>query len=143
MVGNDFGVYFSYDVKEGEVIEVQIGVSMVSTENARMNLDAEQQGFNFEKVRKEASQKWEKALSRIEVEGGTEDEKTVFYTALYHALIHPNILNDVNGEYPEMESAKIGKTNIQKWKVPKLERRKPIVIRSILCGIRTVICTNL
>lgn len=50
---------------------------------------------------------WNEELSKIEVEGGTHDDKVVFYTALYHILIHPNILQDVNGQYPVMESDRI------------------------------------
>ena len=110
LAGDDIGYWFSFDTEEDEQIEVQIGVSFVSIENARENLNAEQGGvFDFEKVRREAEARWENDLSRIKVCGGTEEQKTVFYTALYHALIHPNILNDVNGEYPLMESGGTGK----------------------------------
>ena len=110
LAGDDIGHWFSFDTEEDEQIEVQIGVSFVSIENARENLNAEQGGvFDFEKVRREAEARWENDLSRIKVCGGTEEQKTVFYTALYHALIHPNILNDVNGEYPLMESGGTGK----------------------------------
>ena len=110
LAGDDIGYWFSFDTEEGEQIEVQMGVSFVSIGNARENLDAEQGGvFDFEKVRREAGARWENDLSRIKVCGGTEEQKTVFYTALYHALIHPNILNDVNGEYPLMESGGTGK----------------------------------
>ena len=84
-----------------------MGVSFVSIENARLNLDREQEGRNFEQIHAEARAKWNDDLSRITVEGGTDAQKTVFYTALYHLLIHPNILQDVNGEYPAMESDKI------------------------------------
>lgn len=102
--GDDIGYWFSYDnVSDEEQIMVQVGVSFVSCENARENLDAEQNGFDFEKVRADAQVKWNNDLSRIAVEGGSDNQKKVFYTALYHALIHPNILNDVNGEYPLME----------------------------------------
>ncbi|MDV7389771.1 glycoside hydrolase family 92 protein, partial [Arthrospira platensis SPKY1] len=59
--------------------------------------------------RKNASNAWESALSKVKVEGGTADQRTVFYTALYHMHIHPNVLNDVNGEYPLMESYGVGK----------------------------------
>jgi len=104
--GDDLGAYFSFDVKENESLEVQLAVSFVSVENARKNLDAEQADFSFEKTQKRAASLWNNALSKIQVEGGTEDQKTVFYTALYHAMIHPNILQDVNGEYPAMESRK-------------------------------------
>ena len=102
--GDDIGCWFHYDnLSEGEQVLVQIGVSFVSVENARENLDAEQQGFAFDAVREKADAQWQRYLGRIRVEGGSDDEKTVFYTALYHALIHPNILSDVNGEYPLME----------------------------------------
>ena len=74
-----------------------------------MNLEAEQQGFDFDKVQANANASWNADLSRIKVEGGSEEQKEVFYTALYHALIHPNVLNDVNGEYPVMEFTGDGK----------------------------------
>lgn len=109
LAGDDIGYWFSFDTEEGEQIEVQMGVSFVSIENARENLDAEQTGFDFDSVRAAAAARWESDLSRIKVHGGTEKDRTIFYTGLYHALIHPNVLNDVNGEYPLMESDGIGK----------------------------------
>ena len=103
--GDDIGAYFSFNVEEGEQIEVQIGVSFVSTANARENLQHEQpQGTHFADVRQAAERIWEEALSVVTVEGGTPDQRTIFYTALYHTQIHPNILQDVNGEYPEMQT---------------------------------------
>jgi predicted alpha-1,2-mannosidase len=108
--GNDIGYWWTYnDLKPGEQIEVRIGVSFVSIENARKNLDAEQGSLSFDQIHAAATEKWNKDLSRIRVEGGTDDQKTVFYTALYHALIHPNVVSDVNGEYPLMESFGNGK----------------------------------
>lgn len=109
LAGDDIGYWFSFDTEEGEQIEVQMGVSFVSVENARENLDAEQSGFEFDAVRARAAARWEQDLSKIKVYGGTQEQKTVFYTGLYHALIHPNILNDVNGEYPLMENEGVGK----------------------------------
>ncbi|MBO8444334.1 MAG: GH92 family glycosyl hydrolase [Bacteroidetes bacterium] len=109
LAGDDIGYWFSFDTEEGEQIEVQVGVSFVSIENARENLDAEQKGFAFDAVKAAAAARWESDLSRIKVQGGTEKDRTIFYTGLYHALIHPNVLNDVNGEYPLMESDGIGK----------------------------------
>ena len=107
MSGDDVGAFFTFDTQSGEQIEVQIGVSFVSIANARENLDKEQSGFNFEKIKADARKQWNEELSKIEVEGGTHDDKVVFYTALYHILIHPNILQDVNGQYPVMESDRI------------------------------------
>lgn len=115
--GDDIGAYWTFDCTEGEQVEVAIGISFVSIENARMNLDAEQWGRTpegdnpkpFSELQQEAHDKWLQALQTVEVEGGTHDQQVVFYTALYHTLIHPNILNDVNGEYPMMESESVGR----------------------------------
>lgn len=103
--GDDIGYWWTYDsLNPGEQIEVRMGVSFVSIANARENLDKEQTGLTFDDMRAAAHDAWAKDLGRIRVTGGTEEQKQVFYTALYHALIHPNILNDVNGQYPLMES---------------------------------------
>lgn len=109
IAGDDIGYWFSFDTEEGEQVEVQMGVSFVSCENARENLDREQAAFDFDGVRAKASALWNDDLSRIKVHGGSENQKMVFYTALYHTLIHPNILNDVNGEYPLMEQGGVGR----------------------------------
>jgi len=68
-------------------------------------------------VCKDASLSWERTLSTIDVEGGTEAQKRVFYTALYHSQIHPNIVQDVNGEYPMMERYDIGTTSSDRYTV--------------------------
>lgn len=117
IAGDDIGAYFNFDTEEGDTVEVQIGVSFVSIANARKNLEAEQQLCDFNVVRSQAEQLWEKDLSRIEVKGGTEEQKIVFYTALYHTLIHPNIIQDVNGQYPKMESNEIGTVNGDRYTV--------------------------
>ncbi len=113
IAGNDIGYFFSFDTAEGEQVELQMGVSFVSCANAWKNLSAEQAKLepgvsNFDAVCKAAGEAWENELSRIRVTGGTERDKEVFYSALYHALIHPSILNDVNGEYPLMENDGVG-----------------------------------
>ncbi len=112
IAGDDIGAWFSFDAREGESVIVQVGVSFVSAENARANLEAEQEAPDFDAVRQSASDKWEKDLGKIRVKGGSERDKIIFYTALYHCLIHPNILNDVNGEYPLMEGGgRVGKVS--------------------------------
>lgn len=103
LAGDDIGVWLDFNTTANETIEVQMGVSFVSIANARENLEKEQAGKNFETVKAEARKKWNDDLSKILVEGGTKTERTIFYTALYHTLIHPNILQDVNGQYPAME----------------------------------------
>ena len=112
VAGDNIGYRFCYDnLAEGEQITVQMGVSFVSIENARENLNAEQNGKSFEDVHSAAVEQWNSDLGRIRVEGGTKDQQTVFYTALYHALIHPSTISDVNGEYPKMENGETGKYN--------------------------------
>lgn len=111
MAGDNLGYRFTYDAEEGEQICVQMGVSFVSCENARQNLEAEQPACNFDQVRAESHRQWEEALERVKVSGGTEEQKEIFYTALYHALLHPNVLNDVNGEYPLMQGGKYAAQN--------------------------------
>ena len=117
MSGDDIGVWFDYDTEENESIAVKVGISYVSIENARKNMEAEQPGFDFDKVRTAAHEMWNKDLSRVEIEGGSKDERTIFYTGLYHLLIHPNILQDVNGEYPQMESLQVGHTKGNRYTV--------------------------
>lgn len=121
MSGDDVGAWFTFDTTEGEAIEVSIGVSFVSIENARLNLETEQPaGTTFDQIRAQACKKWNEDLSRILVEGGTEEQKGVFYTALYHTMIHPNILQDVNGQYPQMEGDKILTTDRNRYTVYSL-----------------------
>lgn len=109
IMGDDIGTIFSLgEVEPGTEVEVRVGISYVSIENARRNLEAEVEAKSFDEVRNEAHDKWREALGRIRVEGGSEDDHTIFYTALYHALLHPNIVSDVNGEYPAMESDATG-----------------------------------
>ena len=99
MSGDDIGVWFKYDTEEDEVIEVKMGVSFVSIENARLNMNTEQPDFNFDKVRAAAGKMWNDDLSRVMVEGGTNDDKTIFYTAMYHAFIAPTLYCDANGDF--------------------------------------------
>lgn len=115
--GDDIGYFFSFDAQNEEQVEVQMGVSFVSIENARLNLNQEQKNTTFEHIHTQARKKWNDDLSRILVEGGTDKQKTVFYSALYHTLIHPNILQDVNGQYPAMESGEIRTTDKNRYTV--------------------------
>jgi predicted alpha-1,2-mannosidase len=110
IVGDSIGAYMSYNFKEPTQVEVKIGVSYVSIDNARENLEKETNGLSFDEIQKETARNWDELLSKIKVEGGTKDDKTIFYTALYHTLIHPNTLNDVNGEYPKMATRETLKT---------------------------------
>ena len=111
VIGDSIGAYMSYDFKKTTSVEVKIGVSYVSIENARENLLSETRKLSFEEIYNQTSSEWNNLLSRIKVQGGTKNDKTIFYTALYHSLLHPNILNDVNGDYPKMTTRETIKTN--------------------------------
>jgi len=93
-------VYFEKGSKE---ILAKSGISFVDIEGAEKNLKKEIDHWNFEQVKKEAEEKWEKALSKIKVEGGSEDEKIIFYTALYHTMTAPNLFTDLDGRYRGMD----------------------------------------
>lgn len=78
---------------------IKVGISAVDYEGARRNVDEEIADWDFDNVRQSARAAWESHLSKIEVEGGTDDERTIFYTALYHAAVSPNLFSDVDGRY--------------------------------------------
>lgn len=84
--------------KEKEII-AKVGISTVSIDNARENLMHDIPHFNFDSIRRQALTCWEKELNKVQIEGGTEAQRTNFYTAWYHSLVVPNTVNDVNGEY--------------------------------------------
>ena len=118
IAGDNIGYRFSYDdLAAGEQITVRMGVSFVSVENARENLNSEQGDKSFDALQLEAEELWNNTLGRIKIEGGSEEQRKVFYTALYHALIHPCIISDVNGEYPCMESDATGKSPHTRYSV--------------------------
>ncbi|TAJ15299.1 glycoside hydrolase family 92 protein [Marinilabiliaceae bacterium JC017] len=117
LAGEKIGSYLSFNTEEGETIEISVGVSFVSIENARQNLEAEQNNLSFEDISKNSWEAWNNELKKIEIEGGTHEDKVKFYTALYHVLLHPNTLQDVNGMYPAMESSHILTTENNRFTV--------------------------
>lgn len=109
IMGDDIGVCFSLgEVEPGTEVEVRVGISYVSIEGARQNLEAECGKRSFDDALLGAQRSWRNALGRIRVEGGSDADRTIFYTALYHALLHPNIVSDVDTKYPKMESGSVG-----------------------------------
>lgn len=95
----DARAWVSFNLEENETIVVKVAISGVSQDGADKNLKAEGTGRSFEQVLAESQTKWEEKLSRIVVKGGTEDQKTIFYTGLYHNFIAPNLWMDVDGKY--------------------------------------------
>ncbi|WP_103070618.1 GH92 family glycosyl hydrolase [Aquimarina sediminis] len=117
VVGDSIGGYMTYYFEEPTQVEMKIGVSYVSIENARENLEKEAVQIEFDHIRQKTKEEWNDYLSKIEVEGGKKEDKIKFYTALYHTLIHPNTLNDVNGEYPKMKTRETLKTEGTRYTV--------------------------
>lgn len=93
------GVYLTFDTSHQHTLQAKVGISFVSSANAAANIHADQPGWDFNGVHQRAFDAWNKELSKIQVGGGSTDRQTVFYTALYHSLLHPNIFSDVNGQY--------------------------------------------
>ena len=99
MAGLNIRVYFNFGVVKGEKLKVKVALSGVSTDGAMKNLKAEIPDWDFERVKKESQKKWNKELSKIEVETMTSEDKVTFYTALYHTMLSPVFYQDVDGNY--------------------------------------------
>ncbi|HEX4876942.1 MAG TPA: GH92 family glycosyl hydrolase, partial [Chitinophagaceae bacterium] len=97
--GKNIKAFFTFDISSNKTVEVKIGISGVSSENARQNLEAEIGNADFATIKQKAEDAWNKELGKIAVSGGSEDNRVAFYTALYHTMVSPNIYTDVNGEY--------------------------------------------
>lgn len=89
--GKHIGFFAEFPTTEGEAVCVSVALSFTGLEGARRNFEAELKGKTFDEVHAQAVRQWEHELSRIEIEGGTPEERTVFYTALYHTMIDPRI----------------------------------------------------
>lgn len=98
--GPGSGGYVTFANLAGATVNVQVGLSFVSVEGAQANLKAENSGKSFEEVAAAAREAWNARLGQIVVEGGSDADRTTFYTALYHSLIQPNVFSDVDGRYP-------------------------------------------
>jgi predicted alpha-1,2-mannosidase len=98
----DGGLILEFGDLNGKPLEVKVGVSLISVESAKKNLEKEIPVSNFDFIRKKAFASWNKVLSKIIVEGNDE-YKTIFYTALYHTCFLPVILTDVDGKYPGLD----------------------------------------
>ena len=97
--GNNIGFYTSYDTKRGEQVRVKVGFSYISTEQARQNLEQEIAGWDFERVKNNGRKIWNDALSRIKIEGGSESQRTIFYTSMYRVFGRKTTNITENGHY--------------------------------------------
>jgi predicted alpha-1,2-mannosidase len=106
LAGDSVGVSASYDVSAGDVVQMKIGISYTSVENARNNLKTESTHWNFDEVRNDSRQVWNDWLGKIKVEGGRADQRVKFYTDLWHVLLGRHKINDASGDYPDRTHGK-------------------------------------
>jgi predicted alpha-1,2-mannosidase len=126
-------------------VEIKIGLSFVSTENARENLDKELGNKSFETVKTEASATWEELLSKIQVSGGTERQKELFYSCFYRSFLWPALRSDVNGEYLDVKGAVV-KGDFQYYTLPSLwddYRNKLVLLGMISPGVTVDVIRSL
>lgn len=99
MQGKHLGFYVEFPTEDGQQVLVKSGISFVSTDGARKNLEQDIPDWEFDEVVRRARALWNNAVSGVRVDGGTEDQKAIFYTALYHTMIDPRCVSDVDGSY--------------------------------------------
>ena len=93
------GVFVNYSTQKGEQVLIKVGISFVSIDGAKKNLEAEIPHWNFDKIRTQAKEIWNQKLNKIKVTGGTEDQKVSLYTSICHSLLFPRTFSDVDGSY--------------------------------------------
>jgi predicted alpha-1,2-mannosidase len=97
--GPNVGAYVTFDTRDGRAVGVKVGISFVSSADAFGNLAAAPVSWDVTRVAALARARWDDLLGRIQVRGGSSSRREVFYTALYHTLLHPNVFSDANGRY--------------------------------------------
>jgi predicted alpha-1,2-mannosidase len=97
--GTNVKSFVGFETGTDEVILVKVGISAVDIDGARRNLQDGIPGWDFEKVRSDAARTWNEALGKVAVKGGTKAQRVMFYTALYHTMLAPNLFMDVDGRY--------------------------------------------
>jgi len=98
-IGKGTSVKAVIGFEPGDFVQLKVGISPVSSENALDNINAEIPHWNFPEIVKQADAKWNKELSQIEIQTKNEADKRIFYTAMFHSVIHPSLFNDHNGDY--------------------------------------------
>ena len=145
--GEHIGIFGEFDTRKGEQVELKVGISYVDVEGAKRNFDAEVANKNFNKVRKEAFEQWNNALARVEVEGCTDVDKRIFYTALYRTMLEPRIHTDVDGRYVggdfkvhQSDEKFVKRTLFSGWDVfrsqmPLQTIINPSVVNDVICSL--------
>lgn len=99
--GPGAGLYLTFSTNDNEAIQIKVGLSYTSIENARFNRESEAKSLDFDQAKSNAIKTWNEALGRISVQGGKQSDKVKFYTGLFHALLGRGLASDANGYYPE------------------------------------------
>ena len=145
--GEHIGIFGEFDTRKGEQVELKVGISYVDAEGAKRNFDAEVAKKSFNKVRKEAFEQWNNALARVEVEGCTDVDKRIFYTALYRTMLEPRIHTDVDGRYVggdfkvhQSDEKFVKRTLFSGWDVfrsqmPLQTIINPSVVNDVICSL--------
>ena len=148
--GKHIGFFTEFPTTNGEQVELKVGISFVDLDGARRNFEAEMPGMDFDDVCRQTTEKWNRELGRVEVEGGTDDERTIFYTALYHTMIDPRAYTDVDGRYiggdykiHHSQSTFTKRTIFSGWDVfrsqfPLLTIINPTVVNDMLASLITM-----
>lgn len=111
------GLYLTFKTEEGSSVNIKVGLSYTSVENARLNLESEAKEITFDEAHENAVSMWNEYLGRINVEGGTDEDMTKFYTGLYHALLGRGVASDINGAYPKNDGG-VGQIPLNEDGVP-------------------------
>lgn len=98
LTDSNVGAYLSFDTRDNTTVEVQVATSFISIDQARANLDAELPGFDFDAVRSALKETWNRKLGIATLDGASDDQRTIFYTGLYHALLYPKLFSE-HGRY--------------------------------------------
>ena len=145
--GEHIGIFGEFDTRKGEQVELKVGISYVDAEGAKRNFDAEVANKSFNKVRKEAFEQWNNALAKVEVEGCTDVDKRIFYTALYRTMLEPRIHTDVDGRYVggdfkvhQSDEEFVKRTLFSGWDVfrsqmPLQTIINPSVVNDVICSL--------
>jgi len=119
--GAKTGAYLTF-ANIGGPVEVKVGISFVSEKNALANLEAEVAGKNFDQTYTQTRVAWNSYLGKIAIEDDNSNNKIVFYSALYHSMLHPNVFSDDNGQYlgfdgkiHQLEAGDVQYENISTW----------------------------
>lgn len=145
--GKHIGFFGEFPTAKDEVVELKIGISYVDLEGAKRNFEAEVASKSFDQVRQEAHESWNRELSKIMIEGGSDEQKRVFYTSLYHTMIDPRIHTDVDGRYVggdlkvhAAEESFTKRTVFSGWDVfrsqmPLQTIINPAVVNDVICSL--------